>query len=753
MSAYEYDQLIAFFSPAGPLIRLLQSLSKESISICEFPVDRLPACVRESLDQTVIPAFYMNKYLSHSSCLHLKPVDYFWFAFFYYLKTDSMGSMFLLEMGNSLNTAIVSIFEAYLTHFVPATTESKPANTESMSSNSIWESLSSTTSNLLHLKSPTASPLPALGAGPARPSLINAKQFQLTSNQFTPATGDDADSARNQKVMCQAFISVFAEMLLSVPVTRATPQRMSPLSMRSHSQPTSDQVRFVRTVIKHLHAFANSCPSAESMKDPQFRFTSSPLDEMKRSVWSSDMNLQNRLCNYLKFCFETWPSDASFRMPVETWLSYIQPWRYKLHSTTGRDADDDDDHKSDETVGKEWLTFISNNLPFYNSMFLQVATRLSRFDLTSSKNSIIIFRVMKVFAASKLFLLVREAELHASDKSSAIRSPNTSRKSFPAARSPQSDATLIKQSFQESEELESESTPLFSEKSLHAVRELYSHMRVSREIVAQELRTIRSSCGQAKQSGGLMNFIRSLFEEETEDQDDAGKNISEWKRTESHLNSSLMRLESIFGIDAFASLCEEADQVDCEIRQRHLSSPSSAKKQTPDVILSPDGTPVLSPAGRAQLRNRLAKSNVTFDGNPDEQRTRSYEIEFLVKSLLILSAMINARIGPFLQQHYSSGSLLSKMLHMLLAPPVSYTAVSKDSPLGECRRRQHHLPARVCLRRLADQRVICLILLLFCFISLCGISLTSLTLYSVMLWMMFAVVSFMCDKLKNWSSS
>lgn len=751
MSAFEYDQLVAFFSPAGPLIRLLQCVSKESVSICEFPVERLPSCVRDSLDQTVIPAFYMNKYLPHSSCLHLKPQDYFWFAFFHYLQKDSVNSQFTLEMAGSLNAAIVSIFEAYLTHFVPATAEKKADTPENLSSNSIWESLSSKTSNLLHLKSPTASPLAALGAGPARPSLINAKQFQLTSNQFTPASGDDADSAR-QKLQCQSFISVFAEMLLSVPVTRATPQRMSPLSMRSHSQPTSDQVRFVRTVVKHLHAFANSCPSAEAMKDPQFRIPSSPLDDLKRSVWSSDINLQSRLCNYLKFCFETWPSDASFRMPVETWLSYIQPWRYKQHSTSGREADDDDDHKADEAIGKEWLSFISNNLPFYNSMFLQVITRLSRFDLTSSKNSIIIFRVVKVFTASKLFLLVREAEARASDKSSGIRSPNSSRKSFPVARTPQSDATLIKQSFQESDELESESTPLFSAKSLQTVRELYSHMRVSREIVAQELRTIRSSSGQAKQGNGFVNFIRSLFEEETEDQDDAGRNISEWKRTESHLNPSLMRMESIFGIDEFASV-SQADEFDCEIRQRHLSSPSSAKKQTPDVMLSPDGTPVLSPAGRAQLRNRLAKSNVTFEGNPDQQRTRSYEIEFLVKYLLLLSALINARIGPFLQRHYSSGSLLSKTLQMLLAPPVSFTAVHKEGQMGESHRRQQHLPARICLRRLADQRLLSLLFLIFCFISLCGISLTSLILYSGISFAAAVVVSFVCDKLQNWSLS
>lgn len=706
-------------------------------------------CVRESLDQTVVPAFYANKYLPHSTILHLKPLDYFCFAFFYSLQSDSMNSQFSPDMGNSsISAAIVTMFEMYLAYFVPVA-ESKPAGTENVTSNSIWESLSSKTSNLLHLKSGT--PSPPVGSGnlaPGRPSLISAKQFQLTSNQLSPS-GDEADAAIGQKLMCRTFLSIFAEMLLPIPTAKTTPQRLSPLSMRNEPQPTSDQVRCVRTVVKHLHAFANSCPSAEAMRDPQFRFASSPLDDLKRSIWSSEISLQSRLCNYLKYCFEIWPSDASFRMPIETWLSYIQPWRYKQQTGAGKE-DEDDDHKADEAVGKEWLTFISSNLPFYNNMFLQVVSRLTRFDLTSSKNSVMIFRVMKVFAASKLFLLIREAEKSGSDKGRMIRSPNPSRKSFPSSRSPLSDATLIKHSFQEGEELESESTPLFAEKSLQTARELYTQMHVAREIVAQELRTIRSASAHAKQSSGFISFIRSLFEQEEEQQDDAGKNLSEWKRTESHLNPSLMRLESIFGNEVFAGL-NQGDELDSEIRQRHLSSPSSAKKQAPDVILSPDGTVVLSPAGRTQLRNRLAKSNVTFDGNPDEQRTRSYEIAFLVKFLLLLSALINQRIGPFLQYHYSSGSLLSKVLRMLLSPPVSFTAVHKDGPMGEARRSVQHLPPRVCLRGLADQRLLILLSLLIVFTSVCGLSPFTLVLYSGMALVSVAVVSYVCDKLRNWS--
>lgn len=522
---------------------------------------------------------------------------------------------------------------------------------------------------------------------------------------------------------------------------------MSPIGMKTQTQPTTDQVRYVRTVVKHLHAFANSCPTTDAMRDPQFRFVATPLDDLKRSIWSTDMHLQSRVCNFLKFCFETWPSDASFRMPVETWLSYIQPWRYK---STAAKEDEDDDRTSDQSIGKEWLPFISKNLPFYNSMFLQVVERLTRFDLTSSKNSVMLFRVMKVYASSRLSLLVREAEESAGDKNRVMRTPPSARSPFLQTRSPASDTALIKHSFQDVEDLDTESVPLFSGKSLDTVRELYTHILVARGIVVQELNDIKSASDQAKHGSGIMHLIKSLIGPEEEPQDDMGKNVSELKRTESHLNPSLTRMEAIFGCDSFASLTE-ADQLDSQMRQRHFSTPVSAKKQSPDMILSPEGTPVLSPAGRTQLLNRLAKSNITFEGNPDEQRTRSYEIEFLVKSLLLVSAVINRHTGSFVQRHYASGSLVSKILQILLSPPVTYTRVEKDGPLGQVRRSVEHLPARVCLRRLADRRVLLLVSIVMILTHVCGFSPLSLATYAMIAVFSFALISFVSDQVKNWS--
>uniref|UniRef100_A0A914WXR0 Sphingomyelin phosphodiesterase 4 n=1 Tax=Plectus sambesii TaxID=2011161 RepID=A0A914WXR0_9BILA len=97
--------------------------------------------------------------------------------------------------------------------------------------------------------------------------------------------------------------------------------------------------------------------------------------------------VQAPLFVFLVHLFDNWPLDASFRHILETWLTYIQPWRYAPGYAEERDPD-----------WRRWQSFVEEHLRFYTILLRKVATRFLRLDLTSYKNVLMVNRVVKVFS-------------------------------------------------------------------------------------------------------------------------------------------------------------------------------------------------------------------------------------------------------------------------------------------------------------------------------------------------------------------
>lgn len=73
-------------------------------------------------------------------------------------------------------------------------------------------------------------------------------------------------------------------------------------------------MRAVRVLTKQLHAFAASA----KMDDTR-------LSELKRIAIPM---VQGKFYVFLRNVIHRWPLDGSFRLLLELWLTYIQPWRY-----------------------------------------------------------------------------------------------------------------------------------------------------------------------------------------------------------------------------------------------------------------------------------------------------------------------------------------------------------------------------------------------------------------------------------------
>lgn len=714
----EYESLLSFFSPSGSLFLLMRHISQDPNLRLELPISRLPINLRQSLESGSLQPFYANKLLLNSTILHLRPLEYFLFAFCRYVHND-VGVSFM-EGRSDLTTVLVSLLENYLPYFCPLTTNALP-QTQTDSHSSIWNSLSNTTSSFLHLTGQSSSVSPMMQT-PVRPSsLINVKHFQSNNNRAGVETVQDTDVLGSQKEKCELFVTIFSDVLMTVSPNKTTKARLSPILSNRQSQPADEQVRVVRIFIKHLHSFFNSCPSLDSLSDPQFKLTS-PLDDVKRSIWSQERGIRRKVYYFLKHCFDVWPSDSSFRLPMETWLSYIQPWRYSHGS---RDDSDDDNAVG---VSRQWLPFIAGNIHFYNTMFIQVMERLSRFDLISAKVSFMVFRLMKIFGSSGLMELIREIENNGqcSDRFNITTTPM--RVSLNASRGHFMDS-LIKHSICESvEEMDGEEkVTTTSSKAKECVRAFTHRLLFSKGLVQLDIKALKEPAAVSiSRSSGIKGFFDSWFADGDETRDgDIAKKVSELHKTESYLITALSRLQFIFETEASDSVDATLD-IESEVRQRHLSSPASGRKTSPEVTLSEQGKSILTPEGRRQLKYRLAKPNIAFEGNPDLQATRSYEIHFIVLFTIWLSGLVNKYIGPFLTANYSGDGILSIILQEVFSPPVSYARIVKNPNISQPPHRlTENLPPRVTLRFLADKHLLVCLIIVYLFLRLIGFGIST----------------------------
>lgn len=261
-------------------------------------------------------------------------------------------------------------------------------------------------------------------------TLMNSKIFSLGKFQQTPAPNvslSDNDFLGTPVYKCETTLNIFTEFWLNHVLPSNMEDNSRSLKNLSHSnfQFTVEHMRAIRSLVKHLHYFANSSHKRgndfhNSSLHTQYNSggivtaeVNDPLDELRRNLWSSKYLIQKKLYQFLKLAFDRWPNDSSFRVPLETWLSYIQPWRYISKSVSLRKQNDEQLNDSQNSDISEWKRFIMENLFFYTIIFRQVIDRISKIlDLNSTSSALLLFRMTKVFAQNHLSEWIKESELN-----------------------------------------------------------------------------------------------------------------------------------------------------------------------------------------------------------------------------------------------------------------------------------------------------------------------------------------------------
>ncbi|XP_037631698.1 sphingomyelin phosphodiesterase 4 isoform X2 [Sebastes umbrosus] len=747
----EYNIVLEFLNPSGPMMKLVYKLQAEEYKY-EIPVNYLPGPVKACIQQGVLPdcPLFHNKLqfpLSGLLTLNLalNPFEFFMFNFASCLITPKSYPQG--QHGSSTDSAYFVLVDTYLKYFLP-TEGSVPPSPFSDSRGSVTA------------PSPRSSSVSFAGYGVHSPSLLKHHIFHQPSVNADPAAQEIWRSETLLQMCVEIWLHHYSlemyQKLQSPQVKLALLQyRLSMSSMpcqpyappgsgtlhtyQEPFTPTEEHVLVVRLLVKHLHAFSNSLKPEQLSSSPSAHSHThtSPLEEFKRVV--VQRFVQQKLYLFLQHCFGHWPLDASFRAVLETWLSYIQPWRY-----TGEKTNPQPDQN--RTVPDKWESFVQENLLMYTKLFQVLLNRAVRTDLVNAKNALMVFRVAKVFSQPNLAEMIQKGEqlflepehvLHHRQPRGYL-TPSQGGSFLSSRQRVVTDMVFrVKSHVYALEGQDCQYKQMFGTELRGAVMKLI-------QIIAQARQTAKRISDHSNEVAANNSFL-SWFGMGPSDlnntfsggePEESGECL---KKTHEFLDRALENLCQIFKLNQ--------GQLSQLISNLGSSEDDGNCKQLPDCVQGENGL-ILTDLGRSQIISGLRRFDIQYQGDPELQPIRSYENALLVRLFYRISSLVNDRFGGHMNALCSRPDFLGRLGRHYLADPDSGTKL-KQSPLSRRTLERHRQP-RLSLRLLASYRVMLMLLLFYVFgavLSFGPVSSTLLILTGGFLYGLF--MTLFGDKLKT----
>nr|XP_046241020.1 sphingomyelin phosphodiesterase 4 isoform X1 [Scatophagus argus] len=725
----EYNIVMEFLSPSGPMMKLVYKLQAEEYKY-EIPVNYLPGPVKACIQEGVLPEcpLFHNKLqfpLSGLLTLNiaLNPFEFFMFNFAFCLiapKNYPQG-----QLGCSTDSAYFVLVDTYLKYFLP-------------SEGSVPPSPFSDSRGSVTAPSPRSSSVPFAGYGVHSPSLLKHHIFHQPSVNADPA----AQEIWRSETLLQMFVEIWLhhyslemyQKLQSPQVKLALLQyrlSMSSMPCQPHVppgsgtlhtyqepfSPTEEHVLVVRLLVKHLHAFSNSLKPEQLSSSPSAHSHThtSPLEEFKRVV--VQRFVQQKLYLFLQHCFGHWPLDASFRAVLETWLSYIQPWRYTEEKTNPQP-------EQSRTVPDKWESFVQENLLLYTKLFQVFLNRSVRTDLVNAKNALMVFRVAKVFAQPNLAEMIQKGEqlflepehvLHHRQPRGYL-TPSQGGSFLSSRQRVMTDMVFrVKSHVYSLEGQDCQYKQMFGTELRGAVMKLI-------QIIAQARHTAKRISDHSSEAAASNSFL-SWFGIGSSDlnntfpgaePEESGECL---KKTHEFLDKALENLCQIFKLNQ--------GQLTQLISTLGSSQDDGNSMQLPDCIQGENGL-ILTDLGRRQIISGLRRFDIHYQGDPELQPIRSYESALLVRLFYRISSLVNERFAGHMNALCSRPDFLGRLSRHYLTDPDATTKL-KQSPMTRRTLERNRQP-RLSLRPLASYRTILLLLLFYMFGALLSFGPVSSTL-------------------------
>ncbi|KAF4098677.1 sphingomyelin phosphodiesterase 4 isoform X2 [Onychostoma macrolepis] len=712
----EYNIVMEFLDTSGPMMKLVYKLQAEEYKY-EFPVSYLPGPIKSSIHAGVLPdcpLFHNKIQFPMSGLLFLNPFEYYMFSFASSLiapKNYPPG-----QHGSCSDSAYFVLVDTYLKYFLPTEGNVPP-------------SPFSDTRGTVASPAPRSPSVPYVGYGGHSTSLLK--------RHITHQPSVNADPAAQEIWRSETLLQVFVEMWLHHYSLEMYQKLQSP-QVKEPFTPSEEHVLVVRLLVKHLHAFSSSLKQESISSSPSAHSHSSPLEELKRVV--VQRFVQQKLYVFLQHCFGHWPLDASFRAVLETWLSYIQPWRYTGEKIMQADG-------QNRAVPDKWASFVQENLLMYTKLFQGFLNRAMRTDLVNAKNALMVFRVAKVFVQPNLSEMIQKAEqLFLEPEHAILQRQNrvfltpSHGGSFLSSRQPVGTDSVfkVKSHVYSLEGQDCQYNLMFGPDLRKNVLRLI-------QIIAQSRQTAKRISDHSTEMAANNSFL-SWFSVGSSDHnntftggemDDLGEGV---KKTHEFLDKALDYLCQIFRLNAgqLSQMMVNVASVDDE----------GASKQLPDCIPSENGL-VLTDLGRLQIINGLRRFEIEYQGDPELQPIRSYENAFLVRLMFQISSFINARFGDHMEALCSRQDLLGSIGRHYLCSSSKVVEQRRKSPVTR-QMRDRPQRARLSLRVLASYRTLFILLLLYMLFVLLSFGVFSSTgLILIVCFLYELLLNFFHEKLKT----
>lgn len=529
------------------------------------------------------------------------------------------------------------------------------------------------------LKSPPPMQLPAMQPVKQPKYLLLSSLSHQSSSQSPPLNHHQREvrfqqeSVRSSNWRSESVMMIFTDCWLRYDIDE------------TYELPSNEMIRVLRILVKQMHYFGNA----------------SELDKSSLSVLrhQSQALLNARMYSWLKSIIARWPLDSSFLNVLELWLSYIQPWRYIFNrNVQNLNADL-------INIPEKYKSFMNENLVSFTQLFVRNIPRFMKMDLSVSKNSYMLYRMLKVFRQPSDILRELEKSLMnttgAAGRSSVQEVSRSPHQTSSLNRSGERYSQHLIQRHQSMSSLEDSAyICMFGEEVQMQIYELMQRtylakLKANHEVLGME-KQLNQQITLWERILQIIGWISSL-------NFSFSQALDEKKKAPVYLDFCMNILSPMYNIPI-----EDATQEFSTNETFMMADRSDNESMNSDFL---NITPSF-------IKSQLNK--IKYTGDPFLIPIMDGEVKFLVRFFYQVSSKLNEMFGNEFNSIWNRDDFYGRFAKQILTPPIETRVFDKSQGYSQLQIQQ--IGPRISFRKFANKKILAIITMSFVIGELFGVS-------------------------------